>query len=455
MWRWLFAVAVAVAVSRRGLRKGSLSRSGALAALVVGSFALGTAAFTGAVLLAFYFSGSAATRCKQELKEKIDLEHRTGGGQRNWQQVLATAGIGCLLLLPALIRSDLSPFLGWPVPSFASQPWALVLPAAPMVVSLQHSFVSAFQGLSGEILIGQCLVAYVASFATVAGDTWASELGVLSSHPPVLITDFFCGRGCSPRRVPRGTNGGVSAWGTLMSAAGGAFVGCIAAIVLALQGLLAAAVFGGSESETALAHAAADAFALRPHVVAGGAALVLPPLWLVPLSCFAGLLGSFIDSVAGALLQRSWVQRSSGKATSRLPPGATVLCDASGSPLRLSDREMEELAQAPFAAALAARKVGTPSHPSQSGDAVKSDLPLADGLRQRKPAGGSNAATVADVAPIAAANPEVATLGKDAGFLVVCGYDLVSNEAVNFLASAVTAGLTAWIATLTARAAAA
>ena len=50
------------------------------------------------------------------------------------------------------------------------------------------------------------------------GDTWASELGsVLSRSEPYLITTF--------KKVPRGTNGGISLIGSLASILGGTFVG--------------------------------------------------------------------------------------------------------------------------------------------------------------------------------------------------------------------------------------
>jgi uncharacterized membrane protein len=49
------------------------------------------------------------------------------------------------------------------------------------------------------------------------GDTLASELGILSNSPPRLITTF--------KKVPSGTNGAMSVWGTFVSIAGGGFIG--------------------------------------------------------------------------------------------------------------------------------------------------------------------------------------------------------------------------------------
>ncbi len=54
-------------------------------------------------------------------------------------------------------------------------------------------------------------------YACCNGDTWASELGVLSSHRPILITNL------SP--VPKGTNGGISILGCFASILGGFVVG--------------------------------------------------------------------------------------------------------------------------------------------------------------------------------------------------------------------------------------
>lgn len=107
----------------------------------------------------------------------------------------------------------------------------------------------------------------MSAFACCNGDTWASELGILSKADPVLITTF--------QKVPRGTNGGVSVWGLFVSFAGGIFIGIfyyIATIVFV-------------DSETLL-----NSPPQFPIIILGGV---------------AGLVGSVIDSFLGATCQFS------------------------------------------------------------------------------------------------------------------------------------------------------
>lgn len=107
----------------------------------------------------------------------------------------------------------------------------------------------------------------MAAFACCNGDTWASELGILSRSDPILITTF--------EKVPRGTNGGVSPWGLFVSFLGGAFIGAFY--------YLGTILFVDSESLQ-------DSPVQYPMIFLGG---------------LAGLLGSLIDSFLGATCQFS------------------------------------------------------------------------------------------------------------------------------------------------------
>jgi len=102
-------------------------------------------------------------------------------------------------------------------------------------------------------------------YACCCGDTWASEVGVLSPEQPRLITTL--------RPVRAGTNGGVTLLGMGMSVLGGTFIGAVFVI----------------------------ASLLTPSAVVGD--VVAQAGRLVGLGTAAGLAGSLIDSVLGATVQ--------------------------------------------------------------------------------------------------------------------------------------------------------
>lgn len=142
----------------------------------------------------------------------------------------------------------------------------------------------------------QLTLAYVAFFACCAGDTWASELGVLSKSNPRLIIKPW-------KQVPPGTNGGISAVGLVASAAGGTLMGLI-------HGIL----------------------------VPGGIASVLPfnlpsMLGAISLSAFkrevlilslvgflGGFGGSLLDSLLGATIQVTYYDSEQKKIVKRAGP---------------------------------------------------------------------------------------------------------------------------------------
>eukprot|EP00887_Chlorella_sp_A99_P006457 scaffold3.g6457.t1 len=240
---WLaFSVALAGAMAGRGLRRRALSRGGAAAAFAVGTCTMGAGPEYGLALIAFYYTSTRWTRWRQELKARLEEGH-LAGGQRTAAQVLANSLAGALCALgAATLRAG-----GGCPPGVAKA-------------------------------LGVLDAAFVAFYACCAGDTWASEVGIASSRSPRLLPSL--------RRVPPGTNGGVSPLGTAASAAGGLTVGaCFAA---------------------ARRYAPAQCSSIRRAAV---------PLALggVPLALAAAVVGSLIDSLLGAHLQYSGLDEASGK----------------------------------------------------------------------------------------------------------------------------------------------
>lgn len=64
----------------------------------------------------------------------------------------------------------------------------------------------------------------VALYACSAADTFSSEIGILNEDWPILITTF--------RKVPPGTNGGVSILGLIAALMGGTIIGLTSALVI-------------------------------------------------------------------------------------------------------------------------------------------------------------------------------------------------------------------------------
>jgi uncharacterized membrane protein len=94
---------------------------------------------------------------------------------------------------------------------------------------LSPSFVSVSLPNQAPVLSRSLILATLGHFATCAGDTLASELGILSRTAPRLVTAPW-------RTVPPGTNGGVSLTGTLASIGGGMVMGFVMGLDLIVEG---------------------------------------------------------------------------------------------------------------------------------------------------------------------------------------------------------------------------
>jgi uncharacterized membrane protein len=144
------------------------------------------------------------------------------------------------------------------------------------------------------VLIG----VFLGALSCVAGDTFASELGILSTSEPFLITTF--------ERVPRGTSGGVTSYGFAVSLLGGLVVGTVLVVdVLGLRWQLLSSF----------------SFSQQNNLCSNDTKLFL--LIFFPLiGALMGLIGSIIDSILGATVQRTWFDTKAGKVTAEFPNDA-------------------------------------------------------------------------------------------------------------------------------------
>lgn len=184
------------AVAGAAYWKKALSPSGLIAAIILGTliYVLGQLLFW-AILILFFISSSLLSKFKRQAKTRIEQDFAKTG-RRDWLQVLANGSVG----------------LG---------------------------FATAWR-LTGNPLFA---VGYIGAFATVNADTWATEIGILSSRPPVNILNL--------RPAEPGASGAVSPLGTCAALMGAAFIAILAGLGLtatvptSLIQVLAAGTVGG------------------------------------------------------------------------------------------------------------------------------------------------------------------------------------------------------------------
>lgn len=206
---------LSVVIAAVAYRAHSLSTSGAVGAIIEGTLIFGLGGWAwGLLLIAFFVSSSALSHYRAARKAGL-AEKFAKTGQRDAAQVLANGGLGAALAVLSLVSTD---------------SWSL-------------------------------FAAFVGAMAAVNADTWATELGVLNSRPPRLITNG--------QVVTVGTSGAVSRLGLAAAAAGALFIGVATVIFSPLQGSLPLERIGS----------------------------------LIVIALLAGLGGSLVDSLMGATVQ--------------------------------------------------------------------------------------------------------------------------------------------------------
>lgn len=176
--RLLYGLLFSGAIGLLAERRGSLTRSGALGAVITGTsiFGFGGLAW-GLTLIYFFVSSTLLSHFKEREKAAVAADKFSKGARRDIWQALANAGVA------------MGAAIGYGLGRRSPGPERL-------------------------------LAAFVGAMATANADTWATEVGTLSSEEPRLIT--------TGQPVAPGTSGGVTLLGTGAALAGAATVGLVA-----------------------------------------------------------------------------------------------------------------------------------------------------------------------------------------------------------------------------------
>jgi uncharacterized membrane protein len=161
----------------------------------------------------------------------------------------------------------------------------------------------------GDLLV----VGIVANYAAVAADTFSSELGILSKSHPRLITSW------NLRKVPPGTNGGVTVWGLV--------AGLLGSLIIVTASMALIPFCSPKSSITGLRDASGWDFNQRQRFT------YAMTLW--------GALGSVLDSLLGGWLQQSVVDTRTGRIVEGAG-GKSVLVSKTG-PSSMHNRKQAEI----------------------------------------------------------------------------------------------------------------
>lgn len=201
------ALAAAACISFISFKLKLLTKSGAIAALILGAtiFTFGQLKWS-LPLISFFVSSNIISKIGNKNKTKF-LSVFEKKSQRDYGQVIANGAIGAVLVIVNLFSEN-------------------------------------------EVLF----FAYLGSLAAVCADTWATEIGTMKETLTYNILNF--------KKAEQGFSGGVSLNGTIGALAGTIIISCSAVFWIHLN-----------------------------------------LIYYFCLIIFAGLLGSFIDSILGATLQ--------------------------------------------------------------------------------------------------------------------------------------------------------
>ncbi|WRX33187.1 Protein of unknown function DUF92 [Theobroma cacao] len=142
----LIAMLISFLIAIRSYRRKSLDLSGALSGFIVMTIHFAVGYRFGAMLLAFFFTSSKLTKVGEEKKRRVDADFKEGG-QRNWIQVLFNSGVATVLSVII---------------------WSLTGGEDKCLDSKE------------SVLITSLIGGIIGHYSCCNGDTWSSEIGVLT-----------------------------------------------------------------------------------------------------------------------------------------------------------------------------------------------------------------------------------------------------------------------------------
>ncbi|KAL2758027.1 hypothetical protein ACRALDRAFT_1080029 [Sodiomyces alcalophilus JCM 7366] len=261
--QWQIAAPATLALVVYAQRRKSLTPSGIAAAVftaAVHAYHPWSLPFT--LLCVFFLAGTLATKVKHGYKATLTMQSKgsVGEGPRTHTQVFANSAVATALTWTHAVQ------LGKRQASLANPD------AAETNGSLCYSF-------HGDLLV----IGIIACYAAATADTFSSELGILARTQPRLITNPV-------RKVPPGTNGGVTIEGLAAGLLGSSIIAAVSMYLLPTCDESTAGTPGGGvpwTTQQRIAYAVAIA------------------LW--------GLVGSIFDSWLGATCQATVKDVRTGK----------------------------------------------------------------------------------------------------------------------------------------------
>ncbi|HEX9484393.1 MAG TPA: DUF92 domain-containing protein [Gemmatimonadaceae bacterium] len=251
----LAGVLVATSIAAIAWRAHSLSRSGAFAAIVVGTAAMTSGWRWGTLLVLFFITSSLLSSVRRAQRDEITRGIFAKGGTRDATQVLANGAVYAL--------------------------------CAVLSVKLD--------GLTSQ----QFALAALGALAAATADTWATELGTVFGGTPRSITTWTA--------LPAGTSGAITFVGTVAMVAGAAFIALSAAalglaasvplvLIAGIAGALADSLLGATVQERRWCATCERNTECRIHDCGAATVLVGGSAWMNNdgVNLFATVLGAAI-----------------------------------------------------------------------------------------------------------------------------------------------------------------